>query len=310
MAFNSPPSLSYSALSLYTDCGEKYRLRRGYKINEDTWFATVAGSAIHEITEQVDRAMFDGLPLADAAEMAPDFQALFDDLLAKLPEGTVARASGKELKNIGTTGGPNKKDHEWWLHYGPIYVQRYLNWRADTPWEQAVLPGGVPGIECRLDMGIGGEHVVGFIDRVWHDPETGDNIVMDLKTGQVPSGFLQLATYSLGLRELGVEARWGCFWTPAAEPEEGSGIDGGRLGSLVDLDKYTKTRLHQMYASARRGIEAGVFLPHVTGMCGSCGVRDYCWAVAGKLCREIPTSDEITSPTTGEILFPREEITR
>ncbi|HOS92168.1 MAG TPA: hypothetical protein PLQ54_02555, partial [Armatimonadota bacterium] len=123
--------------------------------------------------------------------------------------------------------------------------------------------------------------------------------VLDLKTGTMPTGSLQLKTYDLGMkRNYGISADWGMFWTP------GGGEDGGKLSQAVDLKAWSDDRVEEMYASAMRGIKAGVFLPHVTAMCRGCTVRDFCWAVAGERAEELPAIPVVIDRASGEISAP------
>ena len=197
---------------------------------------------------------------------------------------------------MGWSGGPNKKDREWWLHYGPIFVQRWMDWKREKGWRIATLPDGNPGIELGFEFEIDGLRVVGYIDRVFL-MEDGSILVVDLKMGNTPAGSLQLATYGVGIAEqYGLDADWGAFWGPGGE-------DGAKLSFPVDLSTWSHQRMTGMYRSAMRGIEAGVFLPQVSMMCKGCVVRDYCWAVAGDKAGEIPAEFEILDPSTGEVML-------
>ena len=260
-----------------------------------TWFATIAGSAIHEITEQWDRFELMGLSPQEQVLFSPSFAEVFTQLLDEAEaEGTEVKPSGRVTKAITESGGPNKKDRDWWLHWGPIYLQRWMAWKAEFGWKVMTMPDGLPGIELGFDITVGGERVVGFIDRVYESDQTGIT-VFDLKSGAVPAGSLQLKTYDLGLKgAYGIEADWGMFWSPG-------GDDKGKLSSPVDLRSWPDERVEDMYHKAMRGIEAGIFLPQVTSMCRGCTVRDYCWAVAGKKAKELPLVAEVVKRETGEL---------
>lgn len=51
--------ISYSQFNEYTSCSEKYRLTRVMGITEDPAFWFIGGTAVHEATEAVDRALFE-----------------------------------------------------------------------------------------------------------------------------------------------------------------------------------------------------------------------------------------------------------
>jgi hypothetical protein len=281
-----PSRLSYSQLSTYAECGEKWRLEKGYKLGEGTWFATIAGSAIHEITELIDLqaiGKFDG--------EIPTFKEVFDRLLAEEDEkGVEVKPSGRVLKSIGKTGGPNKKDYDWWLHYGPECVENWITWTAENDYRLAVMPDGKPGIEIGFSIEVGGEKVVGFIDRIYLTPENRI-LILDLKSGQVPKSKIQLGVYKLGLmRQYGLEAELGTYWMAG----------DGELTSITDLTMYSASFIDSLFEQAWRGIRAGIFLPNVSAMCNGCGVKRYCRAVGGELALSVPIRETVTKPTPKE----------
>lgn len=302
-----PSRLSWSAISSYSECGERFRLERLYKVERDTWYATEAGSAIHMITEEIDRAAMTGLPLRDALAMAVPFRAKFDQCIAE-SGATGFRPSGRKLNEVGEQGGPNKRDYDWWLAYGPEFVERYVRWREQrTDWEIAMLPDGRPGIEVQFDIDIEGRRVVGMIDRVFHCPGTGEYILLDIKTGREPGGKLQLAVYDLGLRvTLGIEISWATYWTPRLPRGVESGTPDaiGSLSDFVSASDWDTRHVEAMFTKVERGIRNGVFLPQVTMACqAGCVVAEYCWAVGGRKRKQIPVFDEILDDVTGEVVF-------
>lgn len=279
-----PSRLSYSSLNSYAECGERWRLERGYGVNKSTWFATVAGSAIHEITEKIDLT-----EIGAYSGPIPTFKAELDRRLEiEKRKGLEVKPSGRKLKEIGPAGGPNKRDYEWWLVYGPKYVENWQEWKAESEWHLAVMPDGSAGIEVTIRQQMAGRDHLGFIDRVYITPD-GEVVVVDLKTGNVPVSTLQLGAYRVGLqREHGLYADWGTYWMAG----------DGQLAGLKDLTRYTPEYIDAQYEMAWRGIEAGVFLPNVTSMCSGCGVRDYCRAVGGVKADTIPTISQMVGQDT------------
>ena len=271
-----PDHMSYSSLSSYAECGERWRLERGHHYSSGTWWATLAGSAIHKATELIDRKVWDGAELVEAELDIPPFAEMFGEEIRKAQDkGEEIKASGRKLKVESENGGPNKKDRDWWYRWGPEFISRWVTFRACHPtWNVATIPdkNGVasPGIELRLDIDMEGQKVLGFIDRVFECD--GEYMVFDLKTGAVPPGALQLVTYGWGLEQVfGLRAQWGYFWTPTKDKE-------GTLSDPIDIRGFSYDRIATMYQMARQGIEAGIFLPHITNMCAGCGVKDVCWA--------------------------------
>ena len=290
----TPSRLSWSSVSTYSECGQKWLLERGFHVPSSTWFATLAGSAIHTITEARDRLELMGFTPREQIEFSPAFKAEFDREIAA-SEAPEIKPSGRKLTKVGETGGPSKKDYDWWLQWGPIFLERWMNFKSDFGWEILTLPDGQPGIELKFEIELGGYPVLGFIDRAYVGP--AGITLLDLKTGSMPSGSLQLKTYDLGLKQAyGIEADWGVFWTP-------TGGDAGKLSNPADLRKWSDARMEGMYAAAMRGISAGVFQPHISSMCTGCSVRQHCWAVAGDLADELPEQPSVLNRTTGELSF-------
>lgn len=291
----TPSRLSWSSVSTYAECGQRWLLERGHKVPTATWFATIAGSVIHNITEERDRLQLMGFDPEEQVEFSSTFETGFVKALSEAAEeGREVKPSGRKLKEMSESGGPDKKDKNWWLHFGPIFLERWMTWKQEFGWEVLVLNDGTPCIELKFEIELGGEPIVGFIDRGY----TGlaGVTLLDLKTGTMPTGSLQLKTYDLGMkRNYGISADWGMFWTP------GGGEGGGKLSQAVDLKAWSDDRVEEMYASAMRGIKAGVFLPHVTAMCRGCTVRDFCWAVAGERAEELPAIPVVIDRTSGEV---------
>jgi hypothetical protein len=285
-----PSRLSYSSLNSYAECGERWRLERGHKLNKSTWFATIAGSAVHAITEAID---LDELGLYQEGYSArededlykiyngeiPTFKQEFDRLLDIEEEnGVKVKPSGKVAKSITLNGGPNKKDYDWWLTRGPEMIEAWMEWKVESGYTIATMPDGTPGVEVVLDVPFADEKQLGFIDRVMFDSD-GELVIIDLKMGDLPKSKLQLGNYKVALeRKYGIRAKFGAYWM---------GKDG-QLTPLTDLSVYTAPYLDSLYGQVWKGIRAGVFLPNVTSMCNGCGVKDYCRAVGGNKAITIP----------------------
>lgn len=275
LTLSKPPRLSHSSLQTYTGCGERWRLEKMFQVPSKSWYSTVAGSAVHEITEHLDLqqiGLYDG--------RIPSFQEVFDREIATAEEkGQLLRVSGKKLLKAGMGGGPNKKDYAWWLEFGPQMIEAWTDWKAEMDWSLAVMPDGSPGIEIDLSAPMAGRPFKGFIDRLYITG-LGELVIVDLKSGNKPDNDLQLGEYRVGLyRQHGLLADWGAYWMGTT----------GQLTQLKDLTKYTEGFIDHLYEMAWRGIEAGVFLPSLGSQCVSlCGVSDYCGAFGGTQSHRVP----------------------
>lgn len=279
------PRLSHSSLSTYADCGERWRLEKVFKVPVESWYATVGGTVVHTLTELHDQ----GLPLDNLSE---EFKTFLDIEITKAEQkGTTLKVSGKKLKEASLQGGPNKRDYDWWLEFGPKMVENWIEFRRETDWTLATMPDGSPGIEVDLYADVAGRPFKGFIDRVFLTPE-GQVVIVDIKTGTLPLGQLQLATYAVALeRQHGLRAEWGAYWHPV------SGIS-----YLKDLTKHDADWIDSQYEMAWNGIEAEVFMPNVGSACTSfCGVRKFCRAFGGDEAFLIPAKGVLTDPISVQV---------
>jgi hypothetical protein len=193
------------------------------------------------------------------------FNKYLDD--EKIKHGDVQwRTGGRASK-----AWPNGEDESWWRIEGPKQIETYVAWREANPnlvvWDHA----GVPAIEMNVSAIVGDITVKGFIDRVFVDVETGELLIVDLKTGKnTPHSPLQLAFYRLLLEKtVGITATFGAYWMSRS----------GTLSTVHNLDRYSEDMLYRWLSNVKKSIELGLFTPHVGMMCGSCGVREYCYAV-------------------------------
>ncbi len=150
-------------------------------------------------------------------------------------------------------------------------VHNYYNWRMQNPnlevWHTA---DGTPGIELDMNVTIaGGVIVKGKIDRVFQDKNTGQLIIVDLKTGKPPSSGLQLAVYRLALdAQFGVAPDYGSYWMAR----------GGTLDKVWNLNEYPIKMVSRWLRDTKKAIDMGVFIPHTGILCDYCGVRKHCYA--------------------------------
>jgi len=284
--------MSYSSLSKYLDCGEKYRLER-YKLADQDYYASAGGTVIHQIVEDLE--------LSGDRDVDPDlFEHLFVEEVVRREQSGLLLPSGKEQKEFGWNGGPNKKDALWWLYYGPQIVQAYVRWRNETSWQL----WGEPEIE--FDIEIAGVQVIGKIDQVRYDPSTDAYICNDVKTGNDPPSKLQLGIYQIALEQMfGIHASAGAFIKPwsAKEYETVIGPRGGRSKRLVSEEirvsanpfplSFDTEQIGKLVSDARRNIEHGVFMASPGPGCSYCPVKDYCWIMGGERAMALPLHDEI-----------------
>lgn len=269
MTIELPGHLSFSQVATYLKCGEQYRLERLMQAPQLPSWALCGGSAVHTATEEWDHSLLGGEVRDDYTDLwVKHFTMQVEDTEQRrdVPRSEF-RASGRASKDW-----PDKENEAWWNHRGPEFLANWASWRLNSPWDLWFTPEGVPAIEIAFTINVAGIAVKGAIDRVF---VTGDGVVVpvDLKTGREPDDTLQLGTYAKAMRDLlKTDAPVATYWMARS----------GGTTDLHPMGKFTDAYLDLMYGQARKGMEAGIFLPHVTSMCKGCSVRDSCFAVNGK----------------------------
>jgi hypothetical protein len=202
------------------------------------------------------------------------YQAGLDTFYAEFAQ---LEAEGKELNRPFRAGGkatkmfPNKEDRTWWMAEGPKMVHAYYTWRQQHPELQIWhTPEGAPGIELQCTIELeDGTLLKGLIDRVFQDKNTGELMIVDLKTGKPPSSPLQLAVYRLMLKQtFGVEPAYGSYWMGRS----------GTLDSVHDLRKYPTEMISRWMRDVNKAIKQDIFVPNIAMHCGWCGLRNNCYA--------------------------------
>lgn len=191
-----------------------------------------------------------------------------NDMQEIMPSKTI-RAGGRPTKAM-----PYGEDGTWWKAQGPAYIQSWLSWRQANPnLHILTMEDGSPAIELgvQADIEVDDNEVIqlkGYIDRVFVDDNTGQVLIVDLKTGKTTPNGMQLGFYKRALKAAyGIDVQYGAYWMA----REGS------LSSIEDLDRYTDQVIDYWVAKTYAGVKAGVFLPHVTNLCKGCGVKQHCY---------------------------------
>lgn len=265
-----PAGVSYSQLTDWLDCQEKYRLRKVAKVPETPAWALVGGSAVHLATEVYDRTDWTtweaGVPNPESL-----FRIAFEEGVAegKLtePDTTAWRASGRATKEW-----PNKQDEAWWRANGPLMVENWIVWRHSPGWKIWTTPDGKPAIELEIKIVMGGRICHLFIDRLMVTPE-GELGVLDIKSGAtMPDSPLQLGLYATAVEEtFGQRPSFGTYF----DARNGVHLPG------KDLSLFSRPYLDFLFGSFVAQRELRMFIPNPGRMCVACGVRDFCPAVGG-----------------------------
>lgn len=293
VAYEGPGHLSVSQIHSIQECSWHWFLERVAKVPRRSAWPLVGGKAFHSASEEIDHAALGGVWMTDLDELTELFHKHLDaeirDEVDKDPEVSPAewRAAGRASKQW-----PNKEDGSFWRQMGPTWLMNWVNWRLSNPaWEIAEI-GGVPAIEAEIGGPVGkaGLPLVGYIDRVFFNPSTGEYMVVDLKTGsRTPADTLQLGTYSLMLDQMfGIRPRWGVFWMSRT----------GSTSIPVDLHaEWSTPRLEHEMTTAEGIIRSNSLSCNVGGFCPTSDVAQYCYACTGiKPDTVLPWEVEVTLP--------------
>lgn len=178
------------------------------------------------------------------------------------------RTAGRKTKDK-----PNGEDLNWWHQAGLEQVIAYRSWLEMSGW-RVVSIDGKPLIEYEVNAAFnGGETPVkGFIDAVMVTPN-GELVIVDYKTGsRVPAGVQQLALYATMMGMVGLPTPTMGAWYMTRK---------GELSPIEDLSRWDKAYFENLFAQLARARNADVYLPHISDMCGSCGVNSFCYAYGG-----------------------------
>lgn len=183
---------------------------------------------------------------------------------------------------------PDKEGEEFWLEQGPLMLERYAEWRREFAIPIWTTPDGEPAIE--LDITTDSLSTVkgapadlpalrAIIDRIFVDPDTGELIIVDLKTGKVmPKRQLGFYKVAVEMRYPGIHITKGAWWKAR----------DAAMTDLVDLSYWTPAKVVEIVAAYEAHRKSHLWPPAPNMMCSSCPVRRYCAEQGGDMADEIP----------------------
>ena len=239
---------SYSQLGSYERCPYMYYLERIEKVWQRPAAWLPMGTAVHEAAEKWE--------LSNRTMSLADAQQIFKD--------AYTRETNRYLDDTPNAvfwfrSGPYKGPEDILRRYalGLEHVERYIRWYTEKhPEEKPVIltAGADEGkmlIEMPFQVEIGGVQVRGFIDYVGFDAQ--DRVVVrDNKTGRLPGGPDQLATYAIAVEEL-------YPWTAPVAQGDFFMTRTGKPTVPYALTRVVKEQLAQDFAAMDKGVRAGDF---------------------------------------------------
>jgi len=173
-----------------------------------------------------------------------------------------------------TKDNPDKENKAWWDENGKRMFFDFINAWQESQFEVWVSPQNVPGVEIEFNNNFGEVPIKAFADAIVVTP-AGELAVVDFKTGAyMPDSSLQLGVYaSMMEMQFGIRPSKGYYYSARK----------AQFIEAVGLDRWTIPLLTELFAQFARGLEQEIFLPNIGMSCGTCGVKEYCYAVGGQL---------------------------
>lgn len=271
IVLDSPPRVyhrSVSQLKSFTRCSEQFRLERmvypKLPIRPASWL--ILGSAAHLAFADWENSGrdIDALELFDryydeeverCREIQPDMDMWLKPMRSKINQDLINR----------------KKN-------GRNYVQNYITDAERAKWTVYKLPDGRPAVELEFDVMFGAVPIRGAIDLLVQWPGREFPVVRDLKTGNREKSTVQLGTYHVALKEMGIYSRYGEYFY----------MKDGKSSGFKDLSRYTLDYLTDIYTNLDRAIGEKLFIPNPGDACDLCPVFDYCREMGS---RELPQKE-------------------
>lgn len=270
------PHLSYSSMGKHGACPKRFYLEKLTPIKQKPSWASIGGRVAHSLTEMWDML---GNPFWSHQDWDGAARLLLETEVASAEEQYELPSREWRITGRASSAWPDKENREWWIHHLPIFGDAYAAWRAENTNFEIWEFDGKPAVEVELKAQLrGAEHcppILGYVDRVFLDTNTGSLIVLDLKFGSRPVEDLsQLALYAAMIEHI-----------HGHRPDFGA-IYNGRKGTLAPIgrgDRDLMSLAHLPTSMIVRRIvdtwtliQSGAFPPIPGAHCSWCDARDAC----------------------------------
>src|SRR5690606_14073658 len=309
-----PDNLSYSSVSTLSECGTRWMLEKGYGLRTNTWYTTIMGKAIHTVTEQLDKLALGldvdtpdfmsefrkelGKELDRGVEVRPSQKRGLESL------GWTGGPNGKDEEWVKLHGPQILQAYLDWRERSGWQILTMPDGEPaiEVPFEIEYEGTKTVGYIDRVMYDPLNDWVIVV------DLKAGQKPHGNLQLGDYRSALLG----QCGVKaDFG--CYWYSYWdkgkaakvekvkkrvplldedgapvlykngnpkmrTVTEEVELEPAVEGSVKGTttqLVDLAIYSAEWVEERYAMGRRAIENRIFLPNVSRMCSSCGVKRY-----------------------------------
>ena len=182
---------SYSKIDCYEQCHFKFKLQYldGKYFYSDS-VATLFGSAIHKVEEDIANCIREGKPI--------DYIALKNSLILKLSE--IKHKFPKDYEELDKSMRTYSDKAKFYLEKGIYRLENFM--KAHPTYE-------IVGAEIPFKFDFDDEfYFSGYIDRVFKDTATGKYLIQDIKSWAIPAEEdklktpLQFVVYSLAVKNM------------------------------------------------------------------------------------------------------------
>lgn len=252
---------SVSQLQTLAKCGHAYYLEKVLRTPRRTaaWF--VQGNAVHSAIQAYEGSWRTLSPDAAVTVFGAQWDRELAEAEAKQPDHSMWMVGGRKKRET------DLKDRR---ELGRKQVVDYIeaNPRGGTRLVPTEIIPGEAAVEVGFELDFDGVVVVGYIDVILEDQETGVLLPRDWKTGSTtPADPFQMATYGLAIAELtGQKVEWGDWWM----------CKDGKATAPLDLRPYPWEVVAKWYTTMDAMIKAGHYLGNPGDGCFTCTVKPYC----------------------------------
>jgi hypothetical protein len=284
------PHWSHSQLATLSDCGVKYAATKLLKMPQIPQWSLVGGRAVHRAIETVERDIFAALiqvPHADPGNVSTIWNTAFSAVIAEVGAEAPVPPAQWRASNKGAEG------FDWWRVEGEAMLARYVELRrklidaaaqAGQPPRQLLQVVDLPILEAELKIDVHGPlgaiPFVAVLDQAWSIDNGAGVLIVDVKTGRIPTDTSQLGSQALVLAqhmglpdaELANQVIEACFYdarkgiyTPAFRP----------------IERHPYAQLQYEVHTAEHYRRQGIYRPHTGPFCGGCSAKYACPVMNG-----------------------------
>jgi len=198
----------------------------------------------------------------------------FTAQIAEVETKTGTNPTDWRVGGRASKANPDKENKVWWDENGKRMFFDFVNVWQQSQMQVWTTPQNIPGVEIEFNNNFGDVPIKAFADLIAVLP-SGEVAVVDFKTGSfMPSTAMQLGVYACCMEmTFGIRPTRGFYYNARK----------GEFEEAAGLNRWTIPLMTELFRQFSVGLENKIFLPNISMMCGSCSVKEYCYAYGGQL---------------------------